>query len=359
MGKTIKTLLAATMMLAVASATVAQTNTTWTENNLTISVNNGVLTFSGSGFLFGGGEYYCGWVEEVENVWVDDWGEVWVEDTWIETEDGGYWEGHYENQVIGGHYEEQVVGGHFEEHVVGGHYEDQLVGGHYENLPIGGHYENQQDPYASWRQYRSEVTSIVIEEGVTGIGANAFNGFYELLQISIPNTVTSIGRYAFSGCSKLQSISIPASVTSIGATNPSNPNECDVDYGGAWGAFYGCSALNDIHFTANPDNLNWICDNEFTPTTLCHVPEQYLAAYQSKFANANVTFVAEAASPSIPSGYHKLKGIPAGWTVTADGAPVEVDAQGEAMIQLGAQVVVTPSDRDKPRVKSVSIQPSN
>ena len=68
--------------------------------------------------------------------------------------------------------------------------------------------------------------------------------------------------------------------------------------------------------------------------------------------------VVMAQSNNTPQGYYILSDIPAGWTVTADGQPVEVNANGEALIQEGAQVVVIPSDRDKPRVKSVSIVPS-
>ena len=65
----------------------------------------------------------------------------------------------------------------------------------------------------------SELTSIVIPEGVTSIGNDSFYGCFGLESITIPDGVTSIGTWSFSNCYGLTTISIPDSVTSIGA-NP-------------------------------------------------------------------------------------------------------------------------------------------
>ena len=58
-------------------------------------------------------------------------------------------------------------------------------------------------------------SKIVIKEGITSIGVNAFRLCEKLRDITIPNSVTSIGSSAFKGCG-LTSITIPNSVTSIG-----------------------------------------------------------------------------------------------------------------------------------------------
>ena len=69
----------------------------------------------------------------------------------------------------------------------------------------------------AWYANKDKIESVVIEDGVTSIGANAFDGCSGLTSITIPSSVTSIGEHVFDGCSGLTSITIPSSVTSIGA----------------------------------------------------------------------------------------------------------------------------------------------
>ena len=64
-----------------------------------------------------------------------------------------------------------------------------------------------------WESY--DVKTIVIGDGVTTIGNNAFTGCFGLTSVIIPNSVTSIGNRAFANCHGLTSIIIPSSVTNI------------------------------------------------------------------------------------------------------------------------------------------------
>lgn len=62
----------------------------------------------------------------------------------------------------------------------------------------------------------TNLSRIEIREGVAKIGYETFAGCMSLKQIELPNTVKDIGIKAFSGCSSLVSMTIPNSVTLIG-----------------------------------------------------------------------------------------------------------------------------------------------
>lgn len=66
-----------------------------------------------------------------------------------------------------------------------------------------------------WERYRSIIKCVVIGEGVTSIGDEAFC-YMDLSSVTIPDSITSIGYNAFYGCSNLETIYIPDSVISIG-----------------------------------------------------------------------------------------------------------------------------------------------
>ena len=60
---------------------------------------------------------------------------------------------------------------------------------------------NYNDPdYAPWYSQGNKIQKVVIGNGVTNIGDNAFLNCYSLTSITIPNSVTSIGDDAFYYC---------------------------------------------------------------------------------------------------------------------------------------------------------------
>ena len=87
-----------------------------------------------------------------------------------------------------------------------------------------------------WSAYKSDITNIVIEGGVTTIGEDAFSYCDGLTTVTIPNNVTTIGNCAFEWCSSLEEVTIGSGVTSIGDR-----------------AFEGCSSLTYI--TVSGENL--------------------------------------------------------------------------------------------------------
>lgn len=87
----------------------------------------------------------------------------------------------------------------------------------------------------------------------TKIGNRAFDGCYNLTNITIADTVTSIGENAFYNCSSLKSITIPKSVKTIGPhafsycralTNVTFEDDGVTTIEG-W-AFYGCTSLVSV-----------------------------------------------------------------------------------------------------------------
>ena len=92
---------------------------------------------------------------------------------------------------------------------------------------------------APWlAEYRYDINSVVIKDGVTSIGDQAFNFCNRMTSISIPSSVTRIGKNAFYYCSSLSEIPLKNGLTSIGDT-----------------AFACCTGLNTISF---PDSLTSI-----------------------------------------------------------------------------------------------------
>ena len=94
------------------------------------------------------------------------------------------------------------------------------------------------DEYTPWNSYKEEIKTLVIGNGVTSIGIEAFGFCKSLTSIEIPNSMTSIGEKAFTGCTGFTSIDIPASVTSIG-----------------FGAFWSCTSLASIDIPASVKSI--------------------------------------------------------------------------------------------------------
>ena len=69
--------------------------------------------------------------------------------------------------------------------------------------------------YQPWYSRREEVKKVVIENGITVIGRNAFNGCSNLAEIEIPDSVRQINYRAFYNCTGLLRVDIPDSVETI------------------------------------------------------------------------------------------------------------------------------------------------
>ncbi|MBQ7378347.1 MAG: leucine-rich repeat domain-containing protein [Clostridia bacterium] len=97
------------------------------------------------------------------------------------------------------------------------------------------------------------LTSIILPDSITSIGASAFYKCTGLTSIIIPEGVTNLGESVFSSCTNLMSITIPDSVTSVGVT-----------------AFYKCTSLEynvyeGVNYLGNSNNPYLILINPVDP----------------------------------------------------------------------------------------------
>ena len=109
---------------------------------------------------------------------------------------------------------------------------------------------------APWYSRASEITKIVVEEGITVIDEYAFYKLVNVTEAVLPGTVTSIGRYAFSGCSAMTEITLPESLTTL-----------------YYGAFSGCSGLTDINIPASVTSMECDAFAGCTGLTAVHITD--------------------------------------------------------------------------------------
>ena len=79
-----------------------------------------------------------------------------------------------------------------------------------------GAMDNFDSSPVPWEHLKDSIFSIIIEDGVTGIGDNAFSDCNHLSSVICPNSLTSIGSHAFSNCISLQSVVYSKHLNHIG-----------------------------------------------------------------------------------------------------------------------------------------------
>ena len=91
---------------------------------------------------------------------------------------------------------------------------------------------------SSW-PWGKTFTKLVVEEGVTDIGQNAFANCTSLTEVVLPSTLRTVNSGAFKGCTALKSIALPDGVATI-------------DYK----AFDGCVSLKEIVIPKSVSNFS-------------------------------------------------------------------------------------------------------
>ncbi len=163
------------------------------------------------------------------------------------------------------------------------------------NLTISGEgemweYTNALDAKIPWKEYRSQITNISIQDGITSIGKTSFSDFNSITSILLPNSITNISNGAFLYCKSLQSAKLPQSISVIstrlflGCANLNNINFYNSIQSIEGRAFEDCTSLKTVYFYGTPEEWNAIDIN----------PEGNEA-----LLNANIVYISEVLPTSI------------------------------------------------------------
>ncbi|MBQ3497938.1 MAG: leucine-rich repeat protein [Clostridia bacterium] len=91
-----------------------------------------------------------------------------------------------------------------------------------------------------WYSYIRYIKKVVISDGVTSIGDNAFV-LHDFNEVSLPDTLTTIGKRSFYNCNDLISVTIPNGVVSIGDR-----------------AFAACQFMTNVIIPASVESIGYL-----------------------------------------------------------------------------------------------------
>lgn len=183
----------------------------------------------------------------------------------------------------------------------------------YEDDGFYGWYWGESVP---WYNESESVQKIVVESGVTGIGANVFRSCTNVTSVTIPGSVagigssafgnckalttvqmadgvTTIGSYAFSGCTGLTTIDIPDSVTTIDGSafeNCSGLTEIEIPGSvttiGNW-AFYNCTGLTSLKIANGVTTIGFYAFWGCSGLTDVEIPDSVTTINSAAFASCS------------------------------------------------------------------------
>ena len=158
------------------------------------------------------------------------------------------------------------------------------------------------DDCGPWHSYVSTMKTIVVGEGCTHIGNNAFHGLGGVNSVTLPASLESIGNSAFMSCYVVTSFSLGKNVSSIGSQ-----------------AFASCADLREIKVDSENSHF---CDVggvlfDKGKETLIKFPDHMFNTYEYTIPSGTLTLGADSFSGN--SGLQKVT-VPASVTTIEQGA---------------------------------------
>jgi len=182
-----------------------------------------------------------------------------------------------------------------------------------------------------WYQYHDFISTVVISDGVTNVGAGAFysgvNAYKSLHSVYIGNTVSSIGDLAFNGLTQLKRISISEPATDVAAITI------------GFGAFTGCVAVTDI-FCGAPAFQTWESADEDFKNPVLHVKSGDQPGWSSKWGGkSRVTIQGDL---NDYTGYDMAEPIVASWN--SDQKKLTISMEVKELPNNAARTIVVMKD---------------
>ncbi len=154
---------------------------------------------------------------------------------------------------------------------------------------------------------RSDVTSVQFHAGVKEIGQSAFNGCTGLTELNLPDQLEEMGPYAFRGCTGLTQLTLPGSMGSTGINSFDSCTSLEsVTVGEGMtnvsSSFKGCTSLKRVQL---PSTLDTISESAFYGcTSLAELKIPANVTYIGSWCFRNCTSLAEL---ELPAGLRYLK----------------------------------------------------
>ena len=183
------------------------------------------------------------------------------------------------------------------------------------------------DSNVPWEAYKAEITSVVIKDGVTSIGAQAFE-YYPIQSVTIPASVASMGKNAFRMCENLTEVEIAYGVPSIGQ-----------------GAFACCYSLKSVNI---PNSVTEIMNGAFMSCIALEsvtLPEGLTQINPTTFQNCNAlaSITIPASVTSIGGAAFQLMSTEYQRTVTMLSPTPPVLSTGNVFNTVGSNYIVVPA----------------
>ena len=117
-----------------------------------------------------------------------------------------------------------------------------------------------------WDGFAQDIRRIVIGEGITRLGNDAFMNLSNLESVELPSTLTEIGNFVFLRCQALTGVELPEGLTALGqqcfcgtgltaVEIPSSVTFVDAN------VFEDCKALTDVYFRSDPNIPGFVMGN--------------------------------------------------------------------------------------------------